>query len=127
MVPLSPPKQTSSHQTSVLELPIIFCTLVSRFQVLLPSFKRLPLCYSLLALFLVVYRLCSLPLLVLHPRLFCSFSFKEDDSNTMAALRAAPLLQPLTIWGILNKSLQSGWRPWLTAGGKLSCALLGQL
>jgi len=67
----SAPKQTSSHQTSVLGLSFIFSMLVSHFQVLLPSNKRFPFCHSLLALFLVVYQPCRLPpLLVLFLRLF---------------------------------------------------------
>lgn len=51
------PSKTDSipSDLSILELPIIFCIPVSHFQVLLPSFERLPFCQSLLALFLVVY------------------------------------------------------------------------
>lgn len=96
MMSLSPPKQTPSPQTCILELPIIICIPASHFQVFLPSFERLHFCHSLLALFLVVYQLCGLPLLVLHPRCFLSFSFKEKD--IIAALRAVLLLQPLPVW-----------------------------
>lgn len=44
MVPFFTPKQTSSDQTSSLELAIIFCVIVSHFQVLYPSYKKLPFC-----------------------------------------------------------------------------------
>lgn len=112
------PHQSNSIPSDLYSgITILFCTPVSHFQVFLPSFERLPFCHSLLAPFLVVYQLCSLPLLVLHPRHFPSFSFKEKD--IMAALRAVLLLQLLSGWGIWNRSLEPSWRPWLTAGREL--------